>query len=51
MMARPGVMGRGRRTRPPTAHSLAVKEVMAQTGMGLPHASRYVKEHGLARRG
>ena len=51
MAARPGVMGRGRRTRPPTAHSLAVKEVMAQTGMGLPHASRYVKEHGLARRG
>jgi hypothetical protein len=51
MMARANVMGRGRRTRPPTAHSLAVKEVMAQTGMGLPHASRYVKEHGLARRG
>ena len=51
MAARPSVMGRGRRTRPPTAHSLAVKEVMKQTGMGLPTASRYVKEHGLARRG
>ena len=39
-----------RRTRPPTAHALAVKHVMAQHGMGLAHASRYVKEHGLARR-
>ena len=42
-------VGLGRRTRAPTAHSLAVKHVMASTGMGLGHASRYVKENGLAR--
>ena len=41
-------MGHYRRSRPPTAHSLAVKRVMAEHGMGLGHASRYVKEHGLA---
>jgi hypothetical protein len=46
--ARPGVMGRGRKTRPPTKHALAVKEVMKTMGMGLPQASRYVKEKGLA---
>jgi hypothetical protein len=39
-----------RRTRAPTAHSLAVKHVMAQHGMGLGLASRFVKEHGLANR-
>jgi hypothetical protein len=37
-----------RRTRPPTAHSLAVGQVMKGTGMGLGAASRYVKENGLA---
>jgi len=37
-----------RRSRPPTAHSLAVGKVMKETGMGLGHASRYVKQHGLA---
>jgi hypothetical protein len=40
-------VGRGR-TRPPTAHSLAVSRVMREHGMKLPDASRYVKEHGLA---
>ena len=44
-VARPGVRGRGR---PPTAHALAVGEVMRTMGMGLPQASRYVKEQGLA---
>ena len=37
-----------RRTRPPTAHSLAVGKVMRESGMGLAHASRYVKQHKLA---
>lgn len=41
-------LGMGRRTRGPTAHSLAVGQVMKQTGMGLGQASRYVKENGLA---
>jgi len=42
-------MGHYRRSRPPTAHSLAVKRVMAEHGMGLGEASRHVKAHGLAR--
>jgi hypothetical protein len=37
-----------RRTRPPTAHSLAVGEIMKGTGMGLGAASRYVKDNQLA---
>ena len=41
-------LGMGRRSRGPTAHSLAVGHVMKQTGMGLGQASRYVKENGLA---
>jgi ribosomal protein L37AE/L43A len=41
-------VGMGRRRRGPTAHSLAVGRVMREHGMGLAHASRYVKEHGLA---
>jgi hypothetical protein len=41
-------LGMGRRTRGPTAHSLAVGHVMKQTGMGLGQASKYVKENGLA---
>ena len=41
-------VGLGRRTRPPTKHSLAVGHVMKQTGMGLAQASKYVKENGLA---
>jgi hypothetical protein len=41
-------VGMGRRRRGPTAHSLAVGQVMKQTGMGLGEASRYVKENGLA---
>ena len=41
-------LGMGRRTRGPTAHSLAVGQVMKQTGMGLGQASKYVKENGLA---
>ena len=41
-------VGLGRRTRGPTAHSLAVGQVMKQTGMGLGQASRYVKDNGLA---
>ena len=41
-------VGLGRRTRPPTKHSLAVGRVMKQTGMGLAQASKYVKENGLA---
>jgi hypothetical protein len=49
MMARPSVMGRGRKSRPPTKHAMAVKEVMKMMGMGLPQASRYVKEKGLAK--
>lgn len=40
--------GMGRRKRGPTAHSLAVGQVMKQTGMGLGQASKYVKENGLA---
>jgi len=46
MFARVGVRGRG--TRPPTKHALAVGEVMRTMGMALPQASRYVKEKGLA---
>ena len=38
----------GRRTRGPTAHSLAVKRVMTETGMRLGDASKHVKMHGLA---
>jgi len=41
-------VGLGRRKRAPTAHSLAVGQVMKQTGMGLAQASKYVKENGLA---
>ena len=41
-------LGHGRRTRAPTAHSLAVKRVMAEHGMTLGGASKYVKQHGLA---
>ena len=41
-------LGMGRRSRGPTAHSLAVGQVMKQTGMGLGQASKYVKENGLA---
>jgi hypothetical protein len=37
-----------RRTRPPTAHSIAVGQLMKGTGMGLGAASRYVKQHNLA---
>ena len=37
----------GRRTRPPTAHSLAVKRVMSLHGLPLGQASKYVKEHGV----
>lgn len=45
MRARASRRGRGR---PPTAHALAVGEVMRTMGMALPQASRYVKEQGLA---
>ena len=41
-------LGMGRRSRGPTAHSLAVGKVMRETGMGLAQASRHVKHHGLA---
>jgi len=41
-------LGKPRRSRPATAHSLAVGKVMRETGMGLPAASRYVKEQQLA---
>ena len=41
-------VGLGRRSRPPTKHSLAVGRVMKQTGMSLAQASKYVKENGLA---
>jgi hypothetical protein len=45
---RPRASVRGRGTRPPTAHALAVGEVMRTMGMALPQASRYVKQNGLA---
>jgi hypothetical protein len=41
-------VGLGRRTRPPTAHSVAVGKLMRETSMGLAEASKYVKQHGLA---
>jgi len=41
-------VGLGRRTRAPTAHSVAVGRVMRESGMGLAEASRYVKQNGLA---
>jgi len=34
----------------PSAHSIAVGKLIKATGMGLGHASRYVKQHGLARK-
>jgi hypothetical protein len=45
---RPRASVRGRGTRPPTAHALAVGEVMRTMGMSLPQASRYVSQNGLA---
>ena len=40
-----------RKSRPPTAHNLAVKKLMKDNpGMKLPEASKYVKAHGLAQK-
>ena len=50
MMPQKSGSGEPRRKRAPTKHNLAVKALMAKNkGLTLPEASKYVKQHGLAK--